>query len=158
MSAEQWAPWAAFAFGAVNFVAGILAYRGRYRGWLILKGFFLPGWPGLASLYLGIAFMLIGAGPMVLAYAPPLLLLAHFFLLFTSLVVGIIAMFWLPAFMLPGWVRETRRKIKSGEDRLSQALAPGGALYRRLGVAPEHQPGPAPTDAPRDDDHDGHRG
>lgn len=157
MTAEQWAPWVAFAFGLVNFIAGILAYRGRYRAWLILKGSFLPGWPGLASLYLGVAFLLIGSGPLVLAYAPPILQLAHFFLLFPSLAVGIIAMFWLPSFMLPEWVKETRRKIKKGEDRLSQALAPGGALYRRLGVDPEHQPGANRAQGPLDDDQDGNR-
>lgn len=157
MTADQWAPWVAFVFGLVNLVAGILAYRGRYRAWLVLKGSFLPGWPGLASLYFGVAFILIGLGPLVLEYAPPLLQLAHFFLLFPALVVGIIAMFWLPSFMLPAWVKETRRKIKAGEDRLSQALAPGGALHGRLGVNPGNQPGTNDAGEPSDEDKEDRR-
>lgn len=139
MTVEQWAPWAALVLGLVNFVAGILAYRGRYRAWLVLKGSFLPGRPGLASLYLGLAFMLIGVGPLVLAFAPPLVQLVHFFLLFPTLAVGIVAMFWLPSVMLPAWVKDTRRKIASGEDRLSRALAPGGVLHGRLVVGPGTQ-------------------
>lgn len=140
MTAEQWAPWVSFVFGLLNFIAGILAYRGRYRAWLILKGSLLPGWPGLASLYLGVAFMLIGVGPLVLGYAPPLLQLAHFFLLFPSLVVGIVAVFWLPSFMLPAWIKETRRKMRAGEDQYSRDMAPGGILHGRLGVDPRHHP------------------
>ena len=63
MTAAQWAPWVSFVFGLLNFIAGILAYRGRYQAWLMLKGSLMPGWPGLASLYLEVAFMLIAWGP-----------------------------------------------------------------------------------------------
>ncbi|MGP5607615.1 hypothetical protein [Arthrobacter rhombi] len=141
MTAEQWAPWVSFVFGLLNFIAGILAYRGRYQAWLILKGSLLPGWPGLASLYLGVAFMMIGVGPLVLGYAPPLLQLAHFFLLFPCLVVGIISVFWLPSFMIPAWIKETRRRMRAGEDQYSKDMAPGGVLHGRLGVAARHQNG-----------------
>lgn len=141
MSAEQWAPWVTAAIGLVNLIAGIQAYRGRYQAWLMLKGALFPGWPGLASLYLGVAFIMMSVAPMVMDHGPPLLKLAIFFMLFPSLLLGIIAMFWLPSFMLPAWIKETRRRIRAGEDRLSQALAPGGALYRRLGVDPRYQPG-----------------
>lgn len=79
--------------GVDNLAAGILASRGRYRAWLVLNGTFLPGWPGLASLYWGVAFTLMAAGPRVLGHAPAVLQLIHFFVLFPSLVGGIIAMF-----------------------------------------------------------------
>lgn len=153
MTVEQWGPWVAAAIGLVNLVAGIQAYRGRYRAWLMLKGALFPGWPGLASLYLGVAFTLIGVSSWVMDHGPSALKFMLFILLFPTLVLGIIAMFWLPPMLLPAWVKETRRKFKSGQDRLSQAMAPGGALYRRLGVDPENQPRTPPgQDSPEEDE------
>ncbi|MGP9618151.1 hypothetical protein ACT3S2_14115 [Arthrobacter sp. AOP36-A1-22] len=155
MTAEEWAPWVAAAIGLVNLIAGIQAYRGRYQAWLLLKGGPFPGWPGLASLYLGVAFTLLSVSPLVLDHGPPLLILAIFFTLFPSLGIGIIGMFWLPSFMLPAWIKETRRKMRAGEDRYSRAIRPGGALYRRLGVDPRYQPGG--TEGPPVENPDGER-
>ncbi|MEE1620469.1 hypothetical protein ACQ7DA_04415 [Zafaria sp. J156] len=129
------------AVGTVLVVAGVLADRGRYKAWLVLKSFLFPGWPGLASLYLGIAFLAIAGAGFVMEHAPPLVFLLFALVLFASMVLGIVGMFWLPSLMLPAWVKETRRRLAAGEDRLSRALRPGGALHGRLGV-----------DAPGDDD------
>ncbi|WP_417217120.1 hypothetical protein [Arthrobacter sp.] len=157
MTVEQWGPWAAAALGLVNLVAGIQAYRGRYRAWLVLKGSIAPGWPGLASLYLGVFFVLISISGWILERGAAVLDFMVFVFAVPSLVVGIIAMFWLPSFMLPTWVKETRRKIRSGEDRLSRDLAPGGALYGRLGVDTEDQPRTPPDGEAADEDGKGQR-
>lgn len=157
MTAEQWAPWVTAAIGLVNLVGGIQAYRGHYRAWLILKGALVPGWPGLASLYLGVAFTMMSVAPLVMDHGPPLLKLIVFFTLFPSLVLGIIAMFWLPSFMLPAWIKETRRKMKAGEDQFSKDMAPGGVLYRRLGVDPEFQPPRHDPQKKPDEEQDGDR-
>lgn len=157
MAVEQWAPWVTAAIGLVNLISRIQAYRGRYRAWLMLKEAFFPGWPGLASLYLGVAFSLMSVAPLVMDHGPPLLKLIVFFTLFPSLALGIIAMFWLPSFMLPAWIKETRRKMKAGEDQFSKDMAPGGVLYGRLGVDPEHHPVAHDPQQNLDEDQDGNR-
>ncbi|WP_157975655.1 hypothetical protein [Brachybacterium sp. YJGR34] len=135
------------AMSAVLLVSGIMAYRGTYVSWLALKSFF-PGWPGLAGLYLGIAFadVLLMRALLDAALDGPLLLGIVYLLLFGILVasamIGLIGMFWLPRFLLPLWVRETIDEIRRGEDPLSQALRPGGSLYGRLGVPRPRPPRP----------------
>lgn len=137
---SDWLPMAILgAMSAVLIVSGVLAYRHKYVAWLALKSFF-PGWPGLAGLYLGIAFaaMLVlstmldaATGGNALIGLAVLVLFAVFVL---SLITGIVGMFWLPRFLLPAWVKETIDEIRRGDDPLSRDLRPGGRLHGRLGV------------------------
>lgn len=131
------------AMSAVLIVTGVMAYRQKYVAWLALKSFF-PGWPGLAGLYLGIAFATIlvlnsmldaaTGGNLLLGLA----VLALFAVFVLCLVTGIVGMFWLPRFLLPRWVRDMVEEIRRGDDPLSRDLRPGGRLHGRLGA-----PGPA---------------
>lgn len=134
----------------VLIVSGVLAYTGRYKGWLMLKSF-LPGWPGLAGLYLGVGIGLVVVLPSVMDALPPLLVLLAGALAFGSLLIGIVGMFWLPRFLLPGWVREQQDQMRRGEDAFSTAMQPGGALYGRLGVRPEDRRHDPALDPPRPD-------
>jgi hypothetical protein len=133
MTVEQWAPWVIGAMGVVCFYGGILAYQGRYKSWLVLKSVF-PGWIGLASLYLGVAMVMLALAPFLKAIdAPGIVAVLWLLVTAPSMIIGIIGCFWLPRFMWPQWMKETQREIDRGEDALSQALRPGGALYGRLG-------------------------
>ena len=125
------------ALGILLVVSGILAYTGKYRAWLMLKSIF-PGWPGLAGGYLGLMILLALYLPPVLDSWPPLLALLVVAVLFLSMEVVIVGMFWLPNFLLPPWVREQKRRMARGEDKFSQAMKPGGALHGRLGVDTKH--------------------
>lgn len=125
------------ALGVLLVVSGILAYTGKYRAWLMLKSFF-PGWPGLAGGYIGVMILVALYLAPLLETMPPLLSLLVAAVLFLSLALGIIGMFWLPGFLLPAWVKETRNRMRRGEDKYSQAMKPGGALHGRLGVDTKH--------------------
>ncbi len=124
--------------GVTCLVSGIMAYRGRYVSWLALKSI-LPGWAGLASLYLGAAFLALPAATFVLRAMPEgdvvraLLGLLLIGIMIAGAIIGIIGMFWLPRFMLPRWIKDTIDEIERGEDPLSKAVRPGGSLYGRLG-------------------------
>lgn len=120
--------------GLISFVAGILAYRGKYKSWLVLKSFLFPGWIGLASLYLGLALMMLGlAAFLQFIDAPGFVMALWLVITAPAMVTGIIAMFWLPRFLWPRWLKDTEDEIRRGEDPLSQALKPGGSLYGKLG-------------------------
>ncbi|WP_349828625.1 hypothetical protein [Brevibacterium litoralis] len=134
-------------------VSGVMAYREKYVSWLILKSFF-PGWPGLAGLYLGIAFgsLLVLNTLMDSEVARgniPLSLLVLFGVMVLGLVIGIVGMFWLPRFLLPRWVKETSDEIRRGDDPLSRDLRPGGKLYGRLGRPVPRPPGAGRAGRPR---------
>lgn len=126
----------AVGLGVLLVVSGVLAYTGHYKGWLMLKSF-LPGWPGLAGGFIGVMILLAVFLPMVGDALPPALYLLLAAVLFGSMIIGIIGMFWLPRFLLPGWIREQQEEMRRGEDAFSQAMRPGGALHGRLGVRPE---------------------
>jgi hypothetical protein len=120
--------------GLISFVSGILAYQGRYKSWLVLKSFLFPGWPGLAGLYLGLGLLMIAlAAPLLAVNAPGWVMAVWLVITAPAMVTGIIAMFWLPRFLWPRWLKDTEDEIRRGEDALSQALKPGGSLYGRLG-------------------------
>ncbi|NUL46924.1 hypothetical protein F7P69_17215 [Cellulosimicrobium funkei] len=154
MTADQWAPWVIGILGGVTFISGILAYQGRYKSWLVLKSFLAPGWAGLASLYLGMGLLLIGAGGFAASTdLPDVIVVVCGALGFPSLVLGIIGFFWLPRFLWPRWLKDTQQEMDRGEDKLSQAMKPGGALYGRLGRPPGQAPHP-PSPPP---DHEGNR-
>lgn len=140
---DQWTLVAAGLFGLFLFVGGVLAYRGTYRAWLVLKGAFLPGWIGLSGLYIGLALMMVPFIGPVLDSAPPILVLVFAAVFFLSMVVGLLAVFWLPGFLLPGWVKDSRERMRRGEDRYSQAMRPGGALHGRLSDDPRTPVPPA---------------
>ncbi|MBG6085462.1 hypothetical protein [Zhihengliuella flava] len=129
----------------VLIASGILAYRNKYVAWLALKSFF-PGWPGLAGLYLGIAFaslLVLSVLMDVATRGNPLLglvVLVLFAVFVTSLLTGIVGMFWLPKFLLPKWIEEMADEIRRGDDPLSRDLRPGGKLHGRLGVPRAQQP------------------
>ncbi|NUL46153.1 hypothetical protein F7P69_13255 [Cellulosimicrobium funkei] len=123
--------------GVLLVVSGILAYTGKYRAWLMLKSF-LSGWPGLAGGYIGVMILLALYLPLIGESLPPILFLLAAAFTFLSMAIGIIGMFWLPSFLLPAWIKETRDRMKRGEDELSQALKPGGTLHGRLGVDTKH--------------------
>lgn len=120
--------------GLIGFVAGILAYQGKYKSWLVLKSFLFPGWPGLAGLYLGLAMMMFGLAAFLQVIDAPGIVMALWLVITApSAVIGIIAMFWLPRFLWPQWLKDTENEMRRGEDRFSQAMKPGGALYGKLG-------------------------
>ncbi|WP_102160559.1 hypothetical protein [Zhihengliuella halotolerans] len=133
------------SMSAILVVSGVMAYRGKYVMWLALKSFF-PGWVGLASLYLGIAFMGLSIFMVLeeldILHGPIMTLigLAMAGATFVCLPIGIIGFFWLPRFMLPKWIKETEERIARGEDKLSQALRPGGSLYGRWGQPGSNAP------------------
>ena len=122
---------------AILIVGGVLAYTGRYKGWLLLKPIF-PGWLGLDQLYLGVGIAMILLYSVVGDRLPPLVVLLA--VAVAGMVVGVVGMFWLPSFLPPAWIKRTRERMRRGEDALSQAMRPGGALYGRLGVPPEQWP------------------
>lgn len=136
--------------GALLIVSGYFAYRGKYVAWLQLKSI-LPGWPGLAGLYLGIWMVLFPVVGWLLEVAKPLGAVVAVFAWLPSLLLGLIGLFWLPRFLLPQWIKDDIEEIRRGEDPLSQALKPGGSLYGKLGVPkdqwPENQ-GPGPGGEP----------
>ncbi|MFC7400858.1 hypothetical protein [Citricoccus sp. GCM10030269] len=129
----------AVGLGVLLVASGVLAYTGHYKGWLMLKSF-LPGWPGLAGGYIGVMILLAVFLPLVGDAMPPLLFLVFAAVLFVSMLIGIIGMFWMPRFLLPQWVKETQDEMRRGEDTFSQAMRPGGALYGRLGVPRDEAP------------------
>lgn len=140
----------AVGLGVLLVVSGILAYTGKYKGWLMLKSF-LPGWPGLAGGFIGVMILLAVFMPLAGDALPPVLFLLLAAVLFCSMLLGIVGMFWLPRFLLPGWIREQQEEMRRGEDAFSQAMRPGGALHGRLGVRPEDrledpELGPWPSD------------
>jgi hypothetical protein len=94
MTVEQWASWAVGIMGAVCFVAGIMAYQGRYTSWLVLKSFLFPGWVGLASLYLGVALMMFGLARFLLAVEAPGFVMTLWLLVTgPSVVIGMVGFF-----------------------------------------------------------------
>jgi len=120
--------------GLISFVAGILAYRGKYKSWLVLKSFLFPGWIGLASLYLGLALMMLGlAAFLQFIDAPGFVMALWLVITAPAMVIGIIGFLWLPRFLWPQWLKDTEDEIRRGEDPLSQAMKPGGSLYGKLG-------------------------
>jgi hypothetical protein len=134
VTVEQWAPWVVAVMGLICFVSGILAYQGRYRSWLVLKSFLFPGWPGLAGLYLGLAMMMLGLAAFLQSIdAPGFVMVLWLVITAPSMVIGIVAMLWLPRFLWPQWIKDTADEMRRGEDAYSLAMKPGGSLYGRLG-------------------------
>lgn len=124
-------------------VGGLLAYRGHFKGWLMLKSIF-PGWPGLAQLYLGVGLGCVLMYGLLKPYLPPLVVLLVAAVAFMGMVLGILGMFWLPSFLLPDWIKHAREEMRRGEDPYSQAMKPGGVLHGRLGVRREDWPSVSP--------------
>lgn len=98
--------------GLVFLVLGVLAYSGGWKGWIsVRRGF--GSTMGFAWLWLGLAFTAGTAALLVQPSSRP----AFFFLCAVAallLVVSIIAMFWLPRFLLPAWFRTLRGDRPTG--------------------------------------------
>ncbi len=93
--------------GSVVFLLlGVLAYSGRWQGWIsVRRGY--GSTMGFAWLWLGLAFVAATAGLLAQPYSR----LAFLILCAVAavlLVVSVVAMFWLPRFLLPTWFRVRR--------------------------------------------------
>ncbi|MDQ1136732.1 hypothetical protein QE410_001531 [Microbacterium sp. SORGH_AS 1204] len=93
--------------GSVVFLLlGALAYSGRWKGWIrVRRGY--GSTMGFAWLWLGLAFAVCTVALLTEPYSRP-----AFFVLCAAaaflLVVSLVAMFWLPRFLLPAWFRVLR--------------------------------------------------
>lgn len=91
--------------GPVLAIMGVLAYTGRWKGWIAVRRGY-GSTMGFAWLYLGIAFTM-GAGAVAVSSLRPL----FFFLCAVPvlfLALALVAMFWLPRGLLPSWYLELR--------------------------------------------------
>lgn len=92
-------------FGPALLIMGVLAYTGRWKGWIAVRRGY-GSTMGFAWLYLGIAFT-VGAGAVAVSSLRPLFFsLCAVAVLF--LAVALVAMFWLPRVLLPSWYLELR--------------------------------------------------
>jgi hypothetical protein len=97
---------AGLLLGVVFVVLGVVAYSGRWKGWMrVRRGF--GSTIGFAWLWLGAAFLAAAIGLLVNPYSPAafagLIVLAAILLL-----VAIVGAFWLPRFLLPRWYLDAR--------------------------------------------------
>jgi hypothetical protein len=90
------------------FLFGLLAYSGIWRNWWT-RIHMTTGYPPFAGFFAGIFLMLLTAHRSVLEIDSAVLTVVYGLLLAAVLVVGITAWFWLPAAMLPAWLREQKR-------------------------------------------------
>lgn len=92
--------------GAVFLVLGVVAYTGRWKGWIRARRGF-GSTIGFAWLWLGAAFAMASVALLVESYSREV-----FFVLLgvaaVLLVVAIVGAFWLPRFLLPTWYRTLR--------------------------------------------------
>ena len=87
------------------FLFGLLAYSGIWRNWWT-RIHMTTGYPPFAGFFAGIFLMLLTAHRSVLEIDSAVLTVVYGLLLAAVLVVGITAWFWLPAAMLPAWLRD----------------------------------------------------
>ncbi|MCG7416681.1 hypothetical protein MHY30_04065 [Microbacterium sp. ACRRU] len=92
-------------FGPMLVIMGVLAYSGRWKGWIAVRRGF-GSTMGFAWLYLGIAFTLGACAVAVSSLRPLFFSLCVATVLF--LAVALVAMFWLPRTLLPSWYLELR--------------------------------------------------
>ena len=93
--------------GSVVFLLlGALAYSGRWKGWIsVRRGY--GSTMGFAWLWLGLAFAAATVGLLAQPYSR-LAFLVLCVVAAVLLVVSVVAMFWLPRFLLPAWFRVLR--------------------------------------------------
>ncbi len=97
---------AGLLLGVAFLVLGVVAYSGRWKGWMrVRRGF--GSTIGFAWLWLGAAFLAAAIGLLANPYSPAafavLIGLAAILLL-----VAIVGAFWLPRFLLPRWYLDAR--------------------------------------------------
>ncbi|MGP3536617.1 hypothetical protein ACTU3I_17640 [Microbacterium sp. RD1] len=96
----------AWVLAAAFIVAGVLAYTGRWKGWIATaRGY--GTYIGFSLLYLGVAFALAGLALSLADVSRPafLILIA---VAGVALVLAVIGFWWLPRFLVPEWFRRLR--------------------------------------------------
>lgn len=112
-----------FPWGLLLFTGGLLLYRKKFVGLLILDESF-PGKPSLACTYLGAWLMLLSVWGVVTfngALAGPYGLLT-----FACQGIGMLGWLWMPKFLQPKWMKEVDRLMARGEDRFTTDFLNGG--------------------------------
>lgn len=95
----------AWVVGVVFVVLGVLAYSGRWKGWIrTARGF--GTFMGFAWLYLGLALLV--AGMAITLPAPAWLVAVLLGVAAMLLLVAIVGFWWLPSFLQPAWFRRLR--------------------------------------------------
>lgn len=117
MGASVWV--GIFLFGLLVVVLGLLAYSGVWGNWWT-RIHMTTGYPPFAGFFVGIFLMLLTAYWTVLEIDTAVLSVVFGLLLAALLVAGITAWFWLPAAMLPAWLRGQKRA--EGEARIRTAV------------------------------------
>ena len=97
---------AGLLLGVVFLVLGVVAYSGRWKGWMrVRRGF--GSTIGFAWLWLGAAFLAATIGLLANPYSPAAFA-ALIGLAAILLLVAIVGAFWLPRFLLPRWYLDAR--------------------------------------------------
>lgn len=121
--------WALFAIlfplGLFLFVCGLLLYRKKFVGLVVLDGF-LPGKPSVASTYLGVWLMCLSVAHFVTESENPFLVFPFGAVMFGAQAIGMIGFLWMPKFLQPKWMKQTDRRISRGQSRYRQFLKEGG--------------------------------
>lgn len=117
MGASVWV--GIFLFGLLVVLLGLLAYSGVWRNWW-KRIHMTTGHPPFAGFFYGIFLMLLTAYRTVLEIDAAVLTVVYGLLLAALLVAGIRVWFWLPAAVLPTWLRGQKRA--EGEARIRTAV------------------------------------
>jgi hypothetical protein len=97
---------AGLLLGVAFLVLGVVAYSGRWKGWMrVRRGF--GSTIGFAWLWLGAAFLAAAIGLLANPYSPAAFA-ALIGLAAILLLVAIVGAFWLPRFLLPRWYLDAR--------------------------------------------------
>ncbi|MDK1359697.1 hypothetical protein QNO00_05375 [Arthrobacter sp. zg-Y1219] len=122
--------WALFAilfpWGLFLCLVGILTYRKKFLRFLAVDDFF-PGKPSLATTYLGTFIMLIASAHFVSVADLEALTVPFGLALFTSWLLGVGGIFWMPKFLQPAWMKEADRLMARGEDLFAKRFLQGGS-------------------------------
>ncbi|MCC9173281.1 hypothetical protein [Arthrobacter sp. zg-Y179] len=108
--------------GLLLFIGGILLYRKKFVGLIVLDGFF-PGKPSLACTYLGAWLMLLSA----LHFVPDneAVSVPYTLVMFACQGIGMLGWLWMPKFLQPEWMKEVDRLMARGEDRFTREFLNG---------------------------------
>lgn len=91
--------------GLIFVAMGVLAYTGRWKGWIRFRRGF-GSTIGFAWLWIGIAFTVASVALAVSSLRP--LFFALTAVAAACLAIAVVAMFWLPRALLPSWYLELR--------------------------------------------------
>ncbi len=86
---------------------GLACYLGLWRSWASPgRGWFAPGF---GCLYVGVAIVLSSLLILVVDSWPTATVIAGVVAMTALYAIGLLSLFWLPAFLTPRWFREARR-------------------------------------------------